>query len=47
MFRDATKDMVLVERWRRADDRTIEHQFTVSDPDTWTPVDGEDAVEQD
>jgi hypothetical protein len=36
VFRDATKDMVLVERWRRVDDRTIDYQFTVSDPETWT-----------
>ena len=36
MFREATKDMVLVEKWRRIDDRTIDYQFTVTDPQTWT-----------
>jgi hypothetical protein len=36
VFRDATRDMVLVERWRRIDGRTIDYQFTVSDPETWT-----------
>ena len=36
VFRDATKGMVLVERWRRIDDRTLDYQFTVSDPETWT-----------
>jgi hypothetical protein len=36
VFREGTKDMVLVERWRRVDDRTIDYQFTVTDPQTWT-----------
>jgi hypothetical protein len=35
-FRDATKNMVLVERFRRVDANTIDYQFTVTDPDTWT-----------
>lgn len=35
-FREATKDMVLVERFRRIDADTIDYQFTITDPDTWT-----------
>ena len=35
-FRDATKNMVLVERFRRVDADTIDYQFTVTDPETWT-----------
>ena len=35
-FRDATKNMVLVERFRRVDGETIDYQFTVTDPETWT-----------
>jgi hypothetical protein len=35
-FRDATRNMVLVERFRRVDANVIDYQFTVSDPDTWT-----------
>ena len=35
-FRDATQDMVLVERFRRVDADTIDYQFTVTDPATWT-----------
>jgi hypothetical protein len=35
-FRDATKNMVLVERFRRIDANTIDYQFTVTDPETWT-----------
>src|SRR5688572_16338189 len=35
-FRDATKNMVLVERFRRVDAETIDYQFTVTDPETWT-----------
>jgi hypothetical protein len=35
-FRDATKNMVLVERFRRVDANVIDYQFTVSDPETWT-----------
>jgi hypothetical protein len=36
VFRNATKNMVLVEKWRRVGDRAIDYQFTVSDPETWT-----------
>jgi hypothetical protein len=35
-FRDATRNMVLVERFRRIDAETIDYQFTVTDPETWT-----------
>jgi len=35
-FQYATKNMKLVERFTRISDRTIDYQFTVSDPDTWT-----------
>jgi hypothetical protein len=35
-FRQSTKNMTLVERFRRVDAGTIDYQFTVSDPDTWT-----------
>src|SRR5438552_1694081 len=35
-FEYATKNMRLVERFTRISDRTIDYQFTVSDPDTWT-----------
>ena len=35
-FREATKDMVLVERFRRIDADTIDYRFTITDPDTWT-----------
>ncbi|MBI3046803.1 MAG: hypothetical protein HYY76_00675 [Acidobacteria bacterium] len=34
-FRGATKNMHLVERFRRVDETTIDYQFTVSDPETW------------
>jgi hypothetical protein len=34
-FRGATKDMVLVERFRRVDETTIDYEFMVSDPETW------------
>ncbi len=34
-FRGATKDMHLVERFRRVDETTIDYEFTVSDPATW------------
>jgi len=34
-FRGATKEMVLVERFRRVDETTIDYEFTVSDPETW------------
>jgi hypothetical protein len=35
-FQYATKNMKLVERFTRISDRTIDYQFTVSDPETWT-----------
>jgi len=35
-FRDATRNMVLVERFRRVDANIIDYQFTVTDPETWT-----------
>ena len=35
-FRDATRNMVLVERFRRVSANVIDYQFTVTDPDTWT-----------
>ena len=35
-FQYATKNMKLVERFTRTSDRTIDYEFTVSDPDTWT-----------
>ena len=35
-FEFATKNMRLVERFTRISDRTIDYQFTVSDPETWT-----------
>ncbi len=35
-FQYATKNMTLVERFTRTGDRTIDYQFTVSDPETWT-----------
>jgi hypothetical protein len=35
-FRNATRNMVLTERFRRVDANTIDYQFTVSDPETWT-----------
>ena len=35
-FRDATRSMVLVERFRRVDANVIDYSFTVSDPQTWT-----------
>ena len=34
-FREATKDMVLVERFRRVDADSIDYRFTITDPDTW------------
>jgi hypothetical protein len=34
-FRGATREMHLVERFRRVDETTIDYQFTVSDPATW------------
>jgi hypothetical protein len=35
-FQYATKNMRLVERFTRTSDRTIDYQFTVSDPEAWT-----------
>ncbi len=35
-FQFATKNMRLVERFTRTGDRTIDYEFTVSDPGTWT-----------
>lgn len=35
-FREATKHMVLVERFRRVDAETIDYRFTIADPETWT-----------
>ena len=35
-FREASKDMILVERFTRVDADTIDYRFTVTDPDTWT-----------
>ena len=34
-FQFATKNMRLVERFRRTGDRTIDYEFTVTDPETW------------
>ena len=34
-FQYATKNMKLVERFTRISDRTIDYEFTVSDPETW------------
>ena len=35
-FREATEDMILVERFTRVDADTIDYRFTITDPDTWT-----------
>ena len=35
-FREATPKMMLVERFRRTGEGTIDYRFTVTDPDTWT-----------
>jgi len=35
-FQGATKDLHVVERWRRVADDQIDYRFTVSDPATWT-----------
>ena len=35
-FREATPKMVLVERFRRTGEGTIDYRFTVTDPETWT-----------
>ena len=34
-FRAASKNMILVERFRRRDARTLDYEFTVTDPETW------------
>jgi hypothetical protein len=36
LFMGATKNMKLIERWRRAADDRIDYSFTVVDPETWT-----------
>jgi len=36
LFEGATKNMKLVERWKRMDDGRLDYRFTVSDPETWT-----------
>jgi hypothetical protein len=35
-FRGASKDLRLIERYRRIDPQTIEYRVTVDDPNTWT-----------
>jgi hypothetical protein len=35
-FRESTPNMVLVERFRRTSEGTIDYRFTITDPDTWT-----------
>jgi len=35
-FQGSTKNLLLVERWRRAAADRIDYTFTVSDPETWT-----------
>lgn len=35
-FMNATKNMKLIERWRRVADDRIDYRFTVEDPETWT-----------
>ena len=35
-WRGATSGMTLVERFRRVDDTTLEYEYTVTDPETWT-----------
>lgn len=35
-FREATKDMVLIERFRRVSADAIDYSFTINDPATWT-----------
>ena len=36
LFLEATKNMVLVERFTRAGADMIDYRFTITDPDTWT-----------
>ena len=35
-WRATTENMTLVERFRRVDESTLEYEFTVTDPETWT-----------
>ncbi len=35
-WRGSTNGMTLVERFRRVDDGTLEYEYTVTDPATWT-----------
>jgi hypothetical protein len=35
-FREATPRMVLLERFRRTGEGTIDYRFTITDPDSWT-----------
>ncbi|MEE2792541.1 MAG: hypothetical protein VX453_12960 [Acidobacteriota bacterium] len=35
-WRGSTNGMTLVERFRRVDDTTLEYEYTVMDPETWT-----------
>ena len=35
-WRGSTNEMTLVERFRRVDDTTLEYEYTVMDPETWT-----------
>ncbi len=35
-WRGSTEGMTLVERFRRVDDETLEYEYTVTDPATWT-----------
>ena len=35
-WRATTDNMTLVERFRRVDEGTLEYEFTVTDPETWT-----------
>ena len=34
-WRGSTENMKLVERFTRVDDKTLEYEFTVTDPETW------------
>jgi hypothetical protein len=36
LYRGATENIKLIERFRRADDHTLMYEFTVNDPATWT-----------
>ena len=35
-WRDSTKNLTLVERFTRVGADTLEYQYTVTDPETWT-----------